>query len=234
MEAPVSAWLPTDIPAKAPRAGALPAHADALEAVMRQHNQRLYRLALSLVGDPDDAEDVLQESYIRAFEKRVSFAGRSGLGAWLASIVRNQAIDCLRARRTRRSAFTLESELPISDAGSPSPIECVPTQAVFGNPELDVERQDARTAIESAIMALPLPFRAVFMLREVEGLSLLQTATYLDVPVATVKTRAHRARLLLQSELGPAFSDEPRGSFAFLRDRCDRIVSKVLGRLALL
>ena len=86
---------------------------------MRQHNQRLYRLALSLVGDPTDAEDVLQDSYFRAFEKRASFAGRSGLGAWLASIVRNQAIDCLRARRSRRSAFTLEAELPYADAESP-------------------------------------------------------------------------------------------------------------------
>lgn len=234
MEAPVSAWQSTDIPAEGPRAGTVPSYADALEAVMRQHNQRLYRLALSLVGNPDDAEDVLQDSYFRAFEKRASFAGRSGLGAWLASIVRNQAIDCLRARRSRRLAFTLEAELPCADAESPSPIEGVPAQAAFGNPELEVEREEARAVLESAIMALPLPFRAVFMLREVEGLSLQQTATYLDIPVATVKTRAHRARLLLQAELGPAFPGELHGSFEFLRDRCDRIVSKVLRRLALL
>jgi RNA polymerase sigma-70 factor, ECF subfamily len=212
----------------------VPARADELEAVMRQHNQRLYRLALSLVGNPDDAEDVLQDSYFRAFEKRASFAGRSGLGAWLASIVRNQAIDCLRARRSRRLAFTLEADLPGTEAGSPSAIECVPTQSPFGNPELGFEREEARAILQSAIMGLPLPFRAVFMLREVEGLSLQQTATYLDIPVATVKSRAHRARLLLQAELGPAFPGEPHRSFEFLRDRCDRIVSKVLKRLALL
>lgn len=232
MEAPVSAWLPTDIPAEGPRAATAPARADALEAVMREHNQRLYRLALSLVGNADDAEDVLQDSYFRAFEKRASFAGRSGVGAWLARIVRNQAIDCLRARRSRRSAYTLEAELPCADAESRSPIEGVPEEAAFGNPELEVEREEARAVVESAIMALPLPFRAVFMLREVEGLSLQQTAAYLDIPVATVKTRAHRARLLLQAELGPAFPGEPRRSFEFLRERCDRIVSKVLGRLA--
>jgi len=234
MEAPVTAWQTTDILAEGPQTGTLPTRADALEAVMRQHNQRLYRLALSLVGDPDDAEDVLQDSYFRAFERRASFAGRSGLGAWLARIVRNQAIDCLRARRSRRSAFTLEAELPYADAESPSPIEGVPAQAACGNPELGVEREEARAVLESAIMALPLPFRAVFMLREVEGLTLRQTATYLRIPVATVKTRAHRARLLLQAELGPAFPGEPHRSFEFLRDRCDRIVSKVLGRLALL
>jgi len=200
---------------------------------MRQHNQRLYRLALSLVGDPTDAEDVLQDSYFRAFEKRASFAGRSGLGAWLASIVRHQAIDCLRARRSRRSAFMLEAELPIADAESPSPIEGVPTQGAFGNPELGVERAEALDVLEGAIMALPLPFRAVFMLREVEGMTLRQTARYLGIPVATVKTRAHRARLLLQAELSPAFPGEPHRSFEFLRDRCDRIVSRVLERLAL-
>jgi RNA polymerase sigma-70 factor, ECF subfamily len=234
MEAPVVALQSTEIPAEGSRAGTLPSRADALEAVMRQHNQRLYRLALSLVGDPDDAEDVLQDSYFRAFEKRASFAGRSGLGAWLARIVRNEAIDCLRARRSRRMAFTLEAELPYADAESPSPIEGVPAQAASGNPELGVEREETRAVLESAIMALPLPFRAVFMLREIEGLSVEETARYLAIPVATVKTRAHRARLLLRAELGAAFPGEPHRSFEFLRDRCDRIVSRVLGRLALL
>ena len=159
---------------------------------------------MSLVGDPDDAEDVLQDSYCRAFEKRASFAGRSGLGAWLASIVRHQAIDCLRARRSRRSAFALEGELPYGDAESPSPIEGVPAQAAFGNPELGIEREEARAFLESAILGLPPPFRAVFMLREVEGLSVEDTAAYLGIPVATVKSRDHRARTLLRAELGPA------------------------------
>jgi RNA polymerase sigma-70 factor, ECF subfamily len=209
-------------------------NAASLEAVMRQHNQRLYRLALGLVGNPDDAEDVLQDSYCRAFEKRASFAGPTGLGAWLASIVRNQAIDCLRSRRSRRAAVTLEADLPQTAEESRSSIESVPTQDAFGSPELGVEREEARVALESAILSLPLPFRAVFMLREVEGLSLQQTADYLDIPVATVKTRAHRARLLLRAELGGGSSGESRHTFEFLRERCDRIVSRVLARLALL
>ena len=148
--------------------------------------------------------------------------------------MRNQALDCLRARRSRRSAYTLEADLPHDDAQSLSPIEGLPAQSTFGDPELGAQRDEARAVLECAIMALPLPFRAVFMLREVEGLSLLQTAEYLDIPVATVKTRAHRARLLLQAELGGSFPDEPRRSFEFLRDRCDRIVTKVLRRLAVL
>jgi RNA polymerase sigma-70 factor, ECF subfamily len=232
MEAPVTTRESTGITAECPGAEALLAQAAALEAVMRLHNQRLYRLALSLVGNPDDAEDVLQDSYFHAFKKRASFAGRSGLGAWLATIVRNQALDCLRARRSRRSAFTLEADLPHDDAESVSPIEGIPAQSPFEDPELGAERDEARAVLECAIMTLPLTFRAVFMLREVEGLSLLQTAEYLDIPVATVKTRAHRARLLLQAELGGSFPGEPHRSFEFLRDRCDRIVAKVLRRLA--
>ena len=234
MEVPVTAWRSTDVAAAAPGDPAILAPADALEAVMRGHNQRLYRLALSLVGNPDDAEDVLQDSYLHAFRKRASFAGRSGIGAWLASIVRHQAIDCLRARRSRRSAFAFEAELPFGQSESPSPLESVPMEDMSGNPELGVEREEARAALESAILGLPLPFRAVFMLREVEGLSVRDTSAYRDIPAATVKSRARRARLLLQAELGAAFPGEPRRSFEFLRERCDRIVSTVLGRLALL
>lgn len=236
METPVSAWpsaeLAVDPPALRPELAL--ANAASLEAVMRQHNQRLYRLALSLVGNPDDAEDVLQESYFRAFQKRANFAGDSSLGAWLASIVRNHAIDFLRARRSRRSIFTLEADLPFTTEELPSPIESFPAQDAFGNPELGVDRTEARVALESAILSLPLPFRAVFMLREVEGLSLQQTARYLDIPVATVKTRAHRARHLLRAALGVGISGESRHAFEFLRERCDRIVSHVLERLALL
>jgi RNA polymerase sigma-70 factor, ECF subfamily len=236
METPVPAW-----PSAEAVAEPLPVRAESrldtaasLEAVMRQHNQRLYRLALGLVGNPDDAEDVLQDSYCRAFEKRASFAGPTGLGAWLASIVRNQAIDCLRSRRSRRATYTLEADLPLTAEESRSSIESVPTEDAFGSPELGVEREEARAALESAILSLPLPFRAVFMLREVEGLSLQQTADYLDIPVGTVKTRAHRARLLLRAEFGGGSSGESRHAFEFLRERCDRIVSRVLERLALL
>src|SRR5688572_16396565 len=235
MENPVTAWpsprLAADGPGFPPEVDL--ASAGALEAVMREHNQRLYRLALSLVGDAGDAEDVLQDSYVRAFQKRASFAGRSGMGAWLASIVRNQAIDLLRSRRARKSAYRLESDLPYAVDGFQSPIETVPARAPDGDPELGVDREQVRAALESAILSLPAPFRAVFMLREVEGLSLQQTAIHLGIPIATVKTRAHRARLLLRAELGADFEGYAHRTFEFLRERCDRIVARVLGCLAL-
>ena len=208
------------------------ADAEALEAIMREHNQRLYRLALGLVGDAGDAEDVLQDAYVHAFEKRASFAGRSGIGAWLASIVRNQAIDHLRSRRARHSAYRLESELPFVADELESPIEKAPGRALDGDPELEIDREQVRVALEAAIAALPSTFRSVFVLREVEGLSLQQTAIYLGIPIATVKTRAYRARLLLRVELGADFEGYAHRTFVFLGERCDRMVSRVLARLA--
>lgn len=233
METPAATWESAGLAAEAmPLRRAAPGDSKALEAIMREHNQRLYRLALGLVGDASDAEDVLQDAYVRAFERRASFAGRSGIGAWLASIVRNQAIDHLRSRRARHSAYRLESELPFVADELESPIEKAPGRALDGNPELEVDREQVRVALESAIAVLPSPFRSVFMLREIEGLSLQQTAIYLGIPIATVKTRAHRARLLLRAELGADFEGYAHRTFLFLGERCDRIVARVLARLA--
>jgi RNA polymerase sigma-70 factor (ECF subfamily) len=199
-----------------------------LEQVMRRHNQRLFRLAFAIVGDPSEAEDVLQDSYLRAFERRSSFAGRSGLGSWLARIVRNQAIDHLRVRQARQGAIALEAELPVHDNDNEGVLERSAAPASQTSLELGRSREDVRAALEQAIAALPLPFRAVFMMREVEGLSLEETASYLGIPVATVKTRDYRARQLLRAELGPDLRVDASGVFEFLRERCDRIVQRVL------
>lgn len=199
---------------------------------MRQHNQRLYRLALSLVGDPGDAEDVLQESYVRAFLKLSSVNDIASLGAWLARIVRNQAVDHLRARRARRASFTLEADLPGADEEGMTAFDRVPTQAPHGNPELGRTCDEARATLQDAIALLPIPFRTVFMLREVEGMTVTETAHYLDIPVATVKTRDRRARLMLRATLGSDPDGEARHAFEFMGERCNRIVSRVRERLS--
>lgn len=198
---------------------------------MRSHNQRLYRLALGLVGDPGEAEDVLQDSYVRAFLKLSSFAGDSSLGAWLASIVRHQAIDHLRARRARRAAITLEADLPQADGQPRFALESAPATTAHASPELGREREEARAQLENAIALLPASFRAVFVLREIEGMTVRETALYLDIPAATVKTRDHRARLLLRAALGADFAENVRHAFEFLNERCDRIVARVLSKL---
>jgi RNA polymerase sigma-70 factor, ECF subfamily len=200
----------------------------AFEQIMRQYNQRLYRLAFSLLGEESEAEDVLQESYLRAFQRHPTFAGNSSVGAWLASIVRNVAIDHLRARRARQAKFTLEADLPYADDELQSVVERVPSHAPQHSPETSVVRDEMRDALEQAILALPVQFRAVFMLREVEGLTVHETAEYLQVAIATVKTRDHRARMLLRKKLGEQVESAAWHVFEFLGARCDGMVARVM------
>jgi RNA polymerase sigma-70 factor (ECF subfamily) len=216
---------------RAPLAAVTVGDPAAFEQLMREHNQRLFRLAFGLVGDAGEAEDVLQDSYVQAFLNLASFAGRSSPGAWLASIVRNEAIDHIRARRARKAIVTLEADLPGLRDQRSTLIERAPSDPAFSEPELSLDSDEARTLLETAIAELPLPFRAVFMLREVEGLSVLETSEYLGVPTATVKTRGHRARRMLRSILGTAFDGDARHAFPFLRDRCDRLVARVRAQL---
>jgi RNA polymerase sigma-70 factor, ECF subfamily len=204
----------------------------AFEQIMRRHNQRLYRLAISLMGEPSEAEDVLQESYVKAYRRLSSFEGRASVGAWLARIVRNEAIDRLRARGMRNAMVTLEADLAHGDADEDFSLEAQSeSDAELFNPEVKVAREDMRGILEKAIASLPVHFRSVFMLREVEGLSLKETAEYLDVAVATVKTRDHRARLLLRERLSREFDAATPDAFSFLGARCDALVRRVLERL---
>ena len=200
---------------------------------MRLYNQRLYRLAFGLVGDAGEAEDVLQESYVKAFLNLSRFAGRCGLGAWLASIVRNQAIDHLRSRRVRHAAFTLESDLPRRDGDDRSALEGVAGEAIHGSPEFDRQRAETRECSRPQSPSSRPHSARCSVLREVEGLSLQQTAILLGIPIATVKTRDHRARQMLRETLGDELRGNVRDTFEFLRGRCDRIVACVLRRLAL-
>jgi RNA polymerase sigma-70 factor, ECF subfamily len=202
-----------------------------LEQVMRRYNQRLFRLALAIIGDDSEAEDVLQDSYVRAFERRSTFAGRSGLGTWLARIVRNQAIDHLRIRQARQAAIALEAELPVRDGTDEDVLDGAAAPVVDTSAEISRSRDEVRATLQQAIAALPLSFRAVFMLREVEGLSLEETADYLGIPIATVKTRDYRARHMLRAELRQVHAEVASGLFEFLRERCDRIVQRVLSQL---
>lgn len=202
----------------------------AFAQIMRRHNQRLFRLAIGLMGDASEAEDVLQESYVRAFYRLSSFAGKSNLGTWLARIVRNEAIDRLRARRMRSGTFMLEAEVTHHD-DLPSIIETSEDLTAQFNPETSVARDDMRGILEQAIAALPEHFRSVFLLREVEGLSVKETADYLEIPVATVKTRDHRARSLLRASLETRIDAATRLAFPFLGARCDALVARVLARL---
>ena len=212
---------------------------DAFASIMRRYNQRLYRLAVSVMGDASEAEDVLQESYVRAFFAFASYTGAGSLGAWLARIVRNEAIDRVRARESRRNHVTIEADLGgrseedetnVADDRAPAPHAPFDLQ-VMVDPQALAANADLRRLLERAIHRLPEQFRSAFMLREVEGLSVEETAEYLGIPAATVKTRDHRARNLLRAYLTENIDATIPQTFPFMGARCDGVVEKVLARL---
>src|ERR1043166_2011875 len=188
---------------------------DAFAAVMRRNNQRLYRLARGILRDADDAEEAVQEGYIRAFTHLDGFKGEASLATWLARIVTNEALGSLPAAPHRRN------QPPPSSA----------PERTAATPERAAARREIRRATESAVDALPAPFRTVFVLRAIEQLSTRDTAAALGIPEETVKTRFHRANRLLRDALSGHFVSIWDDAFPFAGARCDRIVTAVLLRL---
>jgi RNA polymerase sigma-70 factor (ECF subfamily) len=190
---------------------------DALfELIMRRCNRLLFRLARAIVRDDDEARDAVQAAYIRAYYRLAEFRGPNGIKSWLARIVINEA----NARRRRVSLVVCDDE-------------AVPESAAVESWEPEHCTMGLQTLIlvQQAIDDLPDDFRAVFMLRGVEELSVAETAAALDLKEATVKTRFHRARLLLRASLGQHSAQDVREAHGFDGSRCDEIVAAVLARI---
>ncbi|MEM7122504.1 MAG: RNA polymerase sigma factor [Pseudomonadota bacterium] len=197
----------------------------AFELIMRRYNQRLYRLARSILRNGLEAEDVVQEAYVRAYEKIDGFVGPDGFSAWLSRIAVNEALGRLRKRGR---VISLDDYV----AGNG---ESAPKTETMRSQQPDRERlaasSELRPLLEGAIDALPDHFRAVFVLRAVEGLSTAETAACLSIPPQTVKTRHYRARRHLQDTLGARFDALMPATFAFGGEHCDSIVRGVLTRI---
>jgi len=202
--------------------------AAAVRLIIRQHNQRLYRIARSILRDDTEAEDALQEAYARAFTNLASFRGEARLGTWLARIVMNEALGRLRGRRPT-------VELNVIDENPALEAQIIPFPNA--NPDLDPEtvvaQRELRAILERAIDELPEPFRVVLVARLIEGMSIEETAELVGILPETVKTRLHRARRSLkdamEKHIGPALGD----AFPFAGRRCERLTEKVLARLKL-
>jgi RNA polymerase sigma-70 factor (ECF subfamily) len=186
------------------------------ELVMRRHNRLLFRLARGIVRDDDEARDVVQETYVRAYRKLGQFRGPDGFKSWLAQIAINEA----RARV--RKPLVL-----VGDAEAVVDLHALQTD----EPEFDAMSTEAQRIIESAIDGLPDDFRVVFVLRGVEQLSIAESAEVLGIKEATVKTRFHRARVLLRQALIRRLDELAPSSFDFDGSRCDAIVAAVLTKL---
>ena len=193
----------------------------AFEALMRRHNRRLFRVARGVLRDSDEAQDAVQEAYLRAYRGLAGFRGEAKLSTWLVRIVANEAL--MRRRRRARTAAVV----PL-DATAASTEEWNSLMSDRPGPEQDASRAEMRRMIEARIDGLPDSYRAVFVLRALEELSVEETAGVLQIPEATVRTRFFRARALLPEGLAREVDRGLEVAFAFAGERCDRIVANVL------
>lgn len=199
---------------------------EAFRHIMQRYNQRLFRVARAVIGEDSEAEDVLQESYMRAYNKLDSFRGDSTLSTWLTTIVLNEA----RGRLRKRHAMVGLEQV---DAAPDDSHQIIQFPSKFGSedPAASAARAQIRYLLEHAIDELPPAFRVVYMLREVEECSVEETASQLGIKPETVKTRLYRARRLLRAALHDRLANTVSEAFPFMGIRCARISDAVMARL---
>jgi RNA polymerase sigma-70 factor (ECF subfamily) len=184
------------------------------EILMRRYNQRLYRVARSILRNDGDAEDVMQEAYVRAYQHLNQFAGEAKFSTWLTKIAVYEALA--RSRRSARYSDEQVMDNMTSDTA---------------DPERQAYDRELRIVLEGAIDSLPEPYRLVFILRSVEGLSVAETAGCLEIGLEAVKTRLHRARSLLRKDLQQRAGLVTAQAFSFHLSRCDGVVDAVFRRI---
>jgi RNA polymerase sigma-70 factor (ECF subfamily) len=199
----------------------------AVRAIMQANNRRLYRLARGILRNDGEAEDVVQETYVRAFTHLDSFRGDSSLATWLSRIAMNEALGRLRRQRPSVDWTTLE----------PSTLNAqiiqFPVSATSDDPEKSMAQREIQHVVEQAIDELPEAFRIVFITRVIEGMNVEETAEILDLKPETVKTRLHRARTMLRTSVEKKIGPVVMEAFPFAGKRCERLTNAVLARLGL-
>jgi RNA polymerase sigma-70 factor, ECF subfamily len=198
------------------------------EVLMRRHNQRLYRVARSVVLDEAEAEDVVQQAYINAFRHLGQFEARARFTTWMTQIALNEAYA--RRRKSASRAAVVNQVGGGGDArGGRDDMEA--RQSPAADPERLAYTGELRRLIEDAVDGLPDGYRSVFMLRDVEGLSTEETGTAMGLSDDAVKTRLHRARAMVRQTLTSRLGAAASQAFAFPATRCDRVVAFVLARI---
>lgn len=191
------------------------------EILMRRYNQRLYRVSRVILRDDGEAEDVMQDAYVRAYEHLNQFAGKAAFSTWLTRIAIHEAL----ARKRRRGRME-ELDALTADGDAMSILKSsAPT------PEANTAQAEARQLLEEAIDRLPENYRTVLVLREVEEMSVAETAESLGVTDAVVKTRLHRAHAMLRKDLYARARGRSADLYQFHAVRCDRVVKAVFERI---
>ena len=194
----------------------------AFELLMRRHNQRVYRVVRSILRDADEIEDVIQQAYLQAFVHLDQFGGAARWSTWVCRIAINEALARVRGRG-RFVSIEAASEADMTD------FDRVPA----GDPERVAAGRELGHMVEQAIDGLPEIYRAVLIMREVEGMSTNEAAAVLEVEPEVIKTRLHRARASLRGAIEDRVGDQMKNAFTFGNERCDRVVTAVLARLNL-
>ena len=192
----------------------------ALWLIIKRHNQRLYRVARAVLGDDTEAEDVVQETYIHALTHLSEFRAAARLSTWLTRIALNEALGRRRQRRLTVDVGAIKEM-------------AAPFSAHQLDPEQGTALEEIRRHLEQAVSGLPEHYRIVFVMRDVEEMSIEETALLLGLRPQTVSTRLHRARKLLRQVLADRFATVFSDIFPFAGAPCDRLTQAVLDRLAI-
>ena len=188
------------------------------EILMRRYNQRVYRAVRAVLRDDDDVEDVMQQAYLNAFAHLGQFAERAQFSTWLIRIAVNEAL----ARIKKRARFAWGGDdVAIAEIESSAP-----------DPEQQALAGQMREVVEAELAALPVSYRTVLVLREVEGLSTAETASCLDVSEDVVKQRLHRARAMVREGLAKRAGVTLESIYSFGNARCDQVVAAVMATIA--
>ena len=196
----------------------------AFRGIMKRYNQRLYRTARGILGDDMEAEDAVQETYLRAFAHLADFRGESSFATWLTRIAINEALG---RKRKRRPTVGLDAV----DLDKPGEARLILFPGLAANPEIETGRSEMRNILDRLIDDLPERFRVVFVLREIEQLTVEETATQLGIKAETVRSRLYRARQSLRLALERTLGSTIAEAYRFDGWRCERLTDAVLRRL---
>jgi RNA polymerase sigma factor (sigma-70 family) len=196
----------------------------AFEVLMRRYNRRLYRLARAVLRDDTEAQDALQDAYLRAYRSMGQFRGDAALSTWLSRLVLNECNARVRRSSRRENIISIVSATPNMDAYSEA---AEPGES----PDHLTAREQMRRVLEQKVGELPEVFRVVFVLRSIEDLSIEETAATLAIPPETVRSRHFRARGMLRESLAKEIDLAQADVFEFGGRCCDRVVASVLARL---
>lgn len=189
------------------------------ELLIRRYNERLYRIGISILKNEEEVEDAMQETYIKAYQQLKNFKMQSQFSTWLSRIMINESLGKLRRRKKHVEYSEIESETQYGKNQSVVSFNAV-------TPEKQILQKELKHILESAIQQLPQKYQTVFVMREIEGMDVRETAECLKISTENVKVRLHRAKEILKTRL-TFFSQEPE-LLTFQDTRCDRIVYAVL------